>query len=677
MRKAKKIKLDKKDYMRAALTDTSPSDVPIIFSNDGYYINHHKSLNKEYSEFNIIKSLYLKLIAPCEDPYLTNEESLKNQNQQSYPMKYKIIKNENSLRTLSLIHPRSQKNYCHIYRDYADAMSYICGKSSYSIRKPFKIGSSFYARDDKPTNKYKEINIETLEDDLRRKHASSFFSYSGFDRLYKFFSSARYFELEKRYSQMWFVDVANCFDTIYTHTISWAIKNKRYIKSNVKYSNQFCQRIDVVMQRSNNNETNGIPIGSEFSRIFAEIIFQDIDLNIENCLKNKHGFISGDSYEIVRYVDDYVIFAKSLDIAARIYDEIEDNLSVYNLYLNEMKISKYDRPFFTYKSRVVVAVNSVVSELQQSLFINRENQKNTIVYPNQINRKDKFEQGFINKIKIMMGNEGIGYSDVSPYVIGVIYNRILRLIESYRYYKTEEKNSHDIGLRVRDALLILIRITFFFYSVSPSVSASEKVARMIVVIEKFLDENLNNHLPAYKSVVMQNIEILKFEREKNNDRNGYISLERLNIIIATSNFGENYLISKDKLSFKKADPEDVTYFDIVCLLYYFQNFEDFNDDRAQVISFAVNRIHSKGFDLTKDSESIYLYLDLLCCPYVDDSTKKDLVTVYLEKFEPNEDIAAIDFDSILNQLSETYWFVKWKDVDLIKSLERKALKRPY
>lgn len=40
------IKIDKKDFLRSLLTDTSPNDVPLIFSNDGLYINLN-SIKKE------------------------------------------------------------------------------------------------------------------------------------------------------------------------------------------------------------------------------------------------------------------------------------------------------------------------------------------------------------------------------------------------------------------------------------------------------------------------------------------------------------------------------------------------------------------------------------------------------------------------------------------------------
>ena len=61
------------------------------------------------------------------------------------------------------------------------------------------------------------------------------------------------------------------------------------------------------MQSSNWRETHGIPIGSEFSRIFAEIIFQRIDNNIMQEINKRfeqHKFID---YRIYRYVDDFFI----------------------------------------------------------------------------------------------------------------------------------------------------------------------------------------------------------------------------------------------------------------------------------------------------------------------------------------------------------------------------------
>ncbi len=60
MRK-KTIKLDKKDYLRALLCDTQPTDCPIILSNDGLYLNAIECEKKESgSAFNPTCSFYKK-----------------------------------------------------------------------------------------------------------------------------------------------------------------------------------------------------------------------------------------------------------------------------------------------------------------------------------------------------------------------------------------------------------------------------------------------------------------------------------------------------------------------------------------------------------------------------------------------------------------------------------------
>ena len=57
------------------------------------------------------------------------------------------------------------------------------------------------------------MNIDTLDKEIMLKHASSYFSYHGYDRIYKLYTSKQYIELEKKFSSMWFLDIANCFDS--------------------------------------------------------------------------------------------------------------------------------------------------------------------------------------------------------------------------------------------------------------------------------------------------------------------------------------------------------------------------------------------------------------------------------------------------------------------------------
>jgi hypothetical protein len=305
-----KVKLDKKDYLRTLLTDTAPSDVPIVFSNDGFYINSHRFIRGGATDLDkAVEKLYRHIINPSDGS---------KKNSGSTPYKYKINKDEFSLRTLSLLHPRAQINFCEFYRDYSSAIIYLCSKSEISIRAPKKVGNTFYSYDEDVTNKYKEITIDTPENELHRRHSSSFFSYKGFDRIYKLFSSKIYIEMEKKFSIMCLLDVANCFGSIYTHTVAWAVKNKDYTKSTLKFENQISSKFDRLMQRCNNNETNGIAIGPEVSRVFSEVIFQEIDRITIKELETSYELYHGKHFRVFRYVDDYIVFAQSESVIRRV-----------------------------------------------------------------------------------------------------------------------------------------------------------------------------------------------------------------------------------------------------------------------------------------------------------------------------------------------------------------------
>lgn len=103
------------------------------------------------------------------------------------------------------------------------------------------------------------------------------------------------------------MDVQNCFDSIYTHSIAWAINGGVDIYKDTfegKCDGSVGVLWDKMMQEMNYNETNGIVIGPECSRIFAEVIMQYVDQMVEQQLLIK-GYRNKVDYECYRYVDDY------------------------------------------------------------------------------------------------------------------------------------------------------------------------------------------------------------------------------------------------------------------------------------------------------------------------------------------------------------------------------------
>lgn len=212
-----KKKIDKKDYFRPLLSDTLTGDNLLVYSNDGFYLNCHKNISNGVDTIDkkFLNSVFKNLI----------KESVVTK-----PYNYYIKKTATTNRTLSLPHPAAQIDYCNFYKKYSDTMLNFCSLSENSIRAPHKVANSYYSKEKDISTKYKNLSVETLEIELSRRYPSSYFSYRGYSRFYRFFSDDEFTDLESSFSLMTFADISNCFGSIYTHSISWATKSKEFSK---------------------------------------------------------------------------------------------------------------------------------------------------------------------------------------------------------------------------------------------------------------------------------------------------------------------------------------------------------------------------------------------------------------------------------------------------------------
>lgn len=73
-------------------------------------------------------------------------------------------------------------------------------------------------------------------------------------------------------------DITRFYPTIYTHSIPWAAYGKSRVKADLsRYAGALGDRIDALLRSCNRDQTVGIPIGPETSRIVAEIISARLD----------------------------------------------------------------------------------------------------------------------------------------------------------------------------------------------------------------------------------------------------------------------------------------------------------------------------------------------------------------------------------------------------------------
>lgn len=651
--------IEKSDYTRVLLTETLPYETPIIFSNDGLY-----ERIKRIDNFPEFEKKLIKLIVYGEKPTGNNKN---RPIKPTKPYLYKICKNNVNYRRLALLHPTSQYQAKLFYEKYASLILYYCSISPASIRSPKGIASTFYTKGLwENLYQYKEDQVSSVEKDSLVKHMPSFFSYNGYDRLYKFFNSSEYFGLEKRFRVQMSLDVSKCFDSIYTHSIAWATKDKSFTKDNLN-KNAFGDAFDTLIRHGNDNETNGIPIGPEVSRVFSEIIFQKIDLLTIEKLKSEDIDLKFDiNYVFKRYVDDVYIFADNQEVAEKVYAIYSDSLISFNLHTNLSKSSIITRPFASSKSRLIHEIGNLSNNFfDKFLEVDRLRK----LKPKKIYRSSRLAKSFIESIKVLCIHNKVGYDEISSFVISSLTNRIKRLIDTNEVLYEEKIDYYHV-------LRTILEVAFFLYEVAPSVGASYKLSTMIIFIIRFC-----RHYSVYEEEIALKIFALtnslmlnESSRMQSIPLKGFIHLEFLNILLAVRELGDLYLLPETTLKKLFLDQGELSYFTIISCLFYIKDDKQYDIIRLELINY-INQQLSNLKDITINSEKAYLLLDILSCPYFSYNDSEKLVEEVASLLKISLNTSEIS--NLTHSFKNQCWHTDWSNVDLLNLLEKKELKQSY
>jgi len=143
----------------------------------------------------------------------------------------------------------------------------------------------------------------------------------------------RSIELALKYQYVVHTDISDCYGSLYTHSIAWALHTREVAKNNRNDKNLIGNVIDSYIQDMSFGQTNGLPQGSVLMDFIAEIILGYTDLELSQKIYDT----STDDYEILRYRDDYRIFTNNPqdgDLIVKLLTEILANLG---LKLNPQK----------------------------------------------------------------------------------------------------------------------------------------------------------------------------------------------------------------------------------------------------------------------------------------------------------------------------------------------------
>lgn len=145
-------------------------------------------------------------------------------------------------------------------------------------------------------------------------------------------------ELGLKYSYVLHTDISDCYGSIYTHSIPWALHSKLIAKKNRKKKSLLGNIVDKHLQDMAYGQTNGIPQGSVLMDFIAEIVLGYSDSIISEKIEEAN--IS--DYEILRYRDDYRIFSNNPQEIERITKIISDTVVDLGLKLNSQKTISFN-----------------------------------------------------------------------------------------------------------------------------------------------------------------------------------------------------------------------------------------------------------------------------------------------------------------------------------------------
>ncbi len=128
-------------------------------------------------------------------------------------------------------------------------------------------------------------------------------------------------------------DIADCYGSIYTHSIAWAIETMDIAKEKRDNKDLLGNKIDTHIMNMQYGQTNGIPQGSVLMDFIAEIILGYIDELLTKKIKKENI----EDYHILRYRDDYKIFVNSQNDGEVILKLLSELIIPFGFKLNSSK----------------------------------------------------------------------------------------------------------------------------------------------------------------------------------------------------------------------------------------------------------------------------------------------------------------------------------------------------
>ena len=587
------IERNKLDYI---LTDIMPVEVSELFSYSKFY---EYLLSKQSTLDDIVSQMHAMKAENSETPFSGGKWG----NWATSPLKFNILKGTDSIRELNLVQPLSAMNIYFFVECYQkELLDILSNNACFSLRYHRKNSDLFYRRKSKKIVDYFE-KISQKVDRAILQQTGAYFKIHKFNSVSSFTNSRLWQQCNFKYRNFAKIDYKSCFDSIYTHAYKWCIEKDTVDSKEASNANLHIV-IDRVLQNINGRSSNGLIVGPEFSRMIAEVLLQEIDVEVKHNLVAQ-GLNAGADYRVFRYVDDIYIFSHTQAHTDLIIKTIERAAQKYLLKFNEFKYLKAYTPVvlssWLGKARALSDRISALFYRKQELHDMAE-------------KKPLLKSGYISvdRIKddfIYLVNE---FPKEQRYIVSFMLSTLLNNISN-------KKDGYALFEPDKCArAFVLLDLAMYIYSFCPCFEHTQKLISMIVYMDdelQFSKDELNHK----KLINLIRRYSFVFEKGNMNDL--------CNWFLFFHDYSIPLLRSTETIFEKKLREEDNPILWANYLIYS-RYHSDYHQEILtwveEVLQYKVNQIGSKDPLLQKEFWYVITFIN---CPYISSSVKTALENI--------------------------------------------------
>lgn len=637
---------------RALLSDVLPYEIPLFFSNKGFYMLLNK-FDYEISKTGLLLKKIKKLENKKNQKHVT-EGIIKLINgapdSKTRSFVYEITHKEMEPRSLTIIHPLDQIKMTNFYNKYNSLIIYYCNRSSFSLRFPHKVALfkkqiNYFLKEKLTDNTFDSSKIND-------SNLKNYFVYKIIKNINNFFKNYKYQRAEKKFNYLLKLDVKKCFESILPRSICNAVLDVDLCECKNSMPYQFVELMESFKQEFQ----KGIVIGPEFSRIFAEMIFQDIDNKIEISLA-KSGLLHKIDYEYYRYVDDGFFFFNNTKAKKTFVKKITQELKMYGLFLNDGKKKIIERPFIENKAVAKDEIQKLIDKVFENRMKTIEgvlsmNNGNEIIIPYELKANS-----IIEEFKIILFKNKVVYKDISAFTFCCLekdLNQSMKIMKDIlvdfnkaTIDRSIDEFGKEIEVKYEESyvafLTEFIDFIFFIFVNDIRTTNSISLTKIIGNIQMFIIDGKTKY---------QNEKVILFHRKMrdsilkkirdeilflflNNKITKSNQIDLMYLLVIYKNVPKSFKINNkvlNKIFLKKDNSgqlvliDNMNYFSVFSLIHYIEADVQYQEIRISACKWIEEKAKFYSWEKgINDTETLFAILDSLSCPYITDDWKLSLL----------------------------------------------------